>query len=105
MIDENKIWETIGEHKSKLTTLEASQYQMQQSILNVRAELNGNFQRHEDRVEKWLHEVKDDILAPLLERVGRMEKFMYAVVGGATVIFGVVQFLPAIRETLSIIGN
>jgi len=102
---EQKIWETLGEHKGKLTNLEASQYQMQQNILNVRAELTGNFQRHEDRVEKWLHEVKDEILAPLLGRVARMEKFMYIVAGGAAVLFAVIKFLPAIKESLHIIGN
>lgn len=103
--EDNKIWEKLGEHQGKLVNLEAGQYQMQQSILNVRAELTGNFQRHEDRVEKWLHEVKDEILSPLLGRVARMEKFMYVAVGGATVFFGFLKLLPTIKESLHIIGN
>jgi hypothetical protein len=103
--DDNKIWETLGEHKGKLVNLEAGQYQMQQSIINVRAELTDNFKRHEDRVEKWLHEVKDDFLTPLAADVSSMKRFIYLATGGGIALFGLLHSLPLIQHFFQVIGK
>ena len=98
MIDERRtntldnLMMKLGEHEGRLTTLEANIIQQQQSNVNLRAELTGNFQRHEERVENWLKEIKDEILKPLLSRVGRMERFMYILGAGGAAILGFVKF-------------
>lgn len=90
--DQNRLWEKMGEHDGRIKNLETGQYQQQQANVNLRAELTGNFQRHEDRVENWLHEVKDEILKPMLARVARIEKFIYWGTGGAATLFGWIRF-------------
>jgi DNA-binding transcriptional MocR family regulator len=99
---EAHIWEILGEHKGRLAKVETDIFQQQQANLNLRAELNGNFQRHEDRVEGWLHEVRTEILQPLLNRVGRMEKFMYMVVGGGMALWLLVINGAKIKEFIGL---
>lgn len=110
--DTNRIWEVLGEHKGKISGLEGRQYQVEQAVVNVRAESLGNLEKIENRINNFLDEIKRDIIKPLLDRaektdarVGRIEKFLYIFLGGAATLFSFVKYIDEIKHFFSVLIN
>lgn len=84
--DDNRLWEVIGNHDGRLTTLEAAKYQGEQAIMNHRQETSSHIEKLEAKVEQMFNKITTEIFTPLLQRVGRIERFMYFAIGGGSVL-------------------
>jgi hypothetical protein len=89
VVESSRVWEKLGDHGGRLNALEASKIQNEQSIINVRAEVNGHIKGLEDKLEQSIHEINRDIkecTATIMAKIGKLTKFQITIIAGGAVV-------------------
>lgn len=87
--DQNRIWEVVGKLDGRIGSVEASQYQNQQAIVNHRAETNGHLKDMENNIERWMKDV--------MGKLSIISRFQYLILGGGTAVMFIIMYLDKIK--------
>ena len=98
VVESSRVWEQLGNHGGRLNALESAKLQNEQSIINVRAELNGHVKGIEDKFDTAIRELNRDIKQSteiILRKISNLAKFKVIIIAGGTVVGSMVLGLFA----------
>lgn len=89
VVESSRVWEQLGNHGGRLNALESAKLQNEQSIINVRAELNSHVKGIEDKFDTAIRELNRDIKESteiILKKISVLARFKVVIMVGGTVV-------------------